>query len=45
MFGRYGDSLLDHDHQVGRVLDALEELGIVNDTIVVWVMGWVQESR
>ena len=35
--GRYGDSLLDHDHQVGRVLDALEELGIVNDTIVVWI--------
>jgi len=35
--GEFGDSLLEHDYNVGRILDALEAAGIANDTVVVWV--------
>lgn len=35
--GRYGDSLLEHDYQVGRVLDAIREAGIEDNTIVIWI--------
>jgi arylsulfatase A-like enzyme len=34
--GEFGDSLLEHDHNVGRVLDALTAAGIANNTVVVW---------
>ena len=34
--GEYGDSLLEHDDNVGRILDALEKAGLADDTIVVW---------
>src|SRR5262245_28610270 len=32
----YHDTMLDHDKHVGRVLDTLDELGIAEDTIVVY---------
>ena len=32
----YHDTMIDHDRHVGRVLDALDELGIAEDTIVVY---------
>ena len=34
--GEFGDSLLEHDHNVGRILDALTAAGIADDTMVVW---------
>jgi arylsulfatase A-like enzyme len=34
--GEFGDSLLEHDHNVGRILDALSAAGIAGDTVVVW---------
>ncbi|NEX91894.1 arylsulfatase [Caulobacter sp. 17J65-9] len=34
--GNYGDKLMEGDHHVGQVLDALRELGIDNDTLVVF---------
>jgi arylsulfatase A-like enzyme len=34
--GEFGDSTLEHDHNVGRILDALDAAGIAGDTIVVW---------
>src|SRR4029079_2572792 len=34
--GEFGDSLLEHDHNVGRVLDALTAAGIADNTVVVW---------
>ncbi len=33
--GIYGDILTEVDHNVGRILDALEEAGIADDTIVI----------
>ena len=33
--GEFGDSLLEHDHNVGRILDALTAAGLDN-TMVVW---------
>jgi len=33
--GEFGDSLLEHDHNVGRILDALTSAGIADDTVVV----------
>ncbi|MCP4362581.1 MAG: sulfatase-like hydrolase/transferase [Chloroflexi bacterium] len=33
--GIYGDILMELDYNVGRVLDALEESGVSNDTIVI----------
>jgi len=35
--GIYGDSVMELDHNTGRVLDAIEEAGIEDDTIVVWM--------
>jgi arylsulfatase len=35
--GKYGDSLLELDHRTGQVLGAIEELGIEDNTIVVWL--------
>ncbi len=34
--GNYGDSLMEGDFEVGRVMDALKELGIEDNTIVVF---------
>ena len=35
--GDYGDSVMELDHNTGRVLDALEAAGIEANTIVVWM--------
>jgi arylsulfatase A-like enzyme len=32
----YHDTMVDHDKNVGQVLDALDELGIAEDTIVIY---------
>ena len=32
----YHDTMIDHDRHVGRVLDTLDELGIAEDTIVIY---------
>jgi arylsulfatase A-like enzyme len=32
----YHDTMIDHDRNVGQLLDALDELGIADDTIVVY---------
>ena len=32
----YHDSMIDHDRNVGQLLDCLDELGIADDTIVVY---------
>ena len=34
--GQFGDSLMEGDAIVGRMLDALDELGLAQDTIVVF---------
>ncbi len=34
--GEFGDSLLEHDHNVGRLLDALTAGGIADNTVVIW---------
>ena len=34
--GEFGDSLVEHDHNVGRVLDALAAAGIVDSTVVIY---------
>jgi arylsulfatase len=34
--GLYGDSVMELDHNTGRVLDAIREAGIERDTIVLW---------
>jgi arylsulfatase A-like enzyme len=34
--GEFGDSLLEHDHNVGRILDAVADADIAENTIVVW---------
>lgn len=35
--GMYGDGLLQHDHGVGQVLDAIKDAGIEDDTIVIYM--------
>jgi arylsulfatase len=35
--GDYGDSVMELDHNTGRVLDAISEAGIEDNTIVVWI--------
>ncbi len=35
--GVYGDSLMEMDHNTGRVLDALDQAGLREDTIVVFM--------
>jgi arylsulfatase len=32
----YHDTMIDHDKHVGKLLDLLDELGLVNDTIVIY---------
>jgi len=32
----YGSGLIEHDMQVGQVLDALKKLGVLDDTIVIY---------
>jgi arylsulfatase len=34
--GNYGDKLMEGDYHVGQILDTLKELGVDNDTIVVF---------
>ena len=34
--GRYADALLEHDFRVGAVLDAIEQNGLGDDTIVIY---------
>ena len=31
-----GDQMMEHDHYVGQILNTLEELGIAENTLVVW---------
>ncbi|MEM1112973.1 MAG: arylsulfatase [Pseudomonadota bacterium] len=35
-YGLYADGLMEHDHHVGQLLDKLEELGISDNTIVIY---------
>jgi len=35
-YGIYADAMADHDNQVGQLLDKLEDLGIADNTIVVY---------
>jgi len=35
--GPYGDALLQHDHAVGEILDAIEKAGIEDNTIVIYI--------
>ena len=32
----YHDTMVDHDKNVGQILDALDELGLADDTIVIY---------
>lgn len=32
----YGSGLMEHDMQVGKFLDSLDEMGVLNDTIVIY---------
>ena len=32
----YHDTMIDHDNHVGRLLDCVDELGITDDTIVIY---------
>jgi arylsulfatase len=34
--GNYGDKLMEGDYHVGQILDALKDMGIDNDTIVIF---------
>jgi len=34
--GRFADVVVEHDHRVGQVLDAIEQAGIANDTLVIY---------
>jgi arylsulfatase len=43
--GDIGDAMADVDHNVGLVLDALERLGIANDTLVFWCTDNGAEMR
>jgi len=47
--GQYGDKMLEGDYHVGQILDALKELKIENETIVVFASdngpwGWEASS-
>ncbi len=35
--GTYGDSVVELDHRTGQVLDALENTGLSDSTIVIWI--------
>lgn len=34
--GKYGDSMMEHDHRVGQVLQAIKEAGIEDNTLVIY---------
>jgi arylsulfatase A-like enzyme len=34
--GRFADVMVEHDHRVGQVLDAIEQAGIADDTLVIY---------
>lgn len=34
-YGLYADGMMEHDHQVGQLLDRLDDLGISDNTIVI----------
>jgi hypothetical protein len=34
--GLYPDAMVEHDAQIGRLLKKLDDLGIVNNTIVIY---------
>ena len=34
--GEFGDSLVEHDHNVGRILDALTAGDLDGDTLIIW---------
>jgi arylsulfatase A-like enzyme len=34
--GSFADSVVEHDHRVGQILDAIEEAGIADQTLVVY---------
>lgn len=34
--GKFGDAMMEHDHRVGQVLNAIEEAGISDNTLVVY---------
>ena len=35
-YGLYADGMAEHDHWVGKLLDTLDELGIADNTIVIY---------
>lgn len=35
--GQYGDKLMEGDFHVGEIMDALEELGVADDTLLVFI--------
>ena len=35
--GPYGDAIMELDYRTGQVLDAIEEAGIEDNTIVIWI--------
>ena len=35
--GPYGDAIMELDHRTGQVLDAIEEAGVEDKTIVIWI--------
>ena len=37
LIGPYGDALLQHDHAVGEILDAINKAGIEDNTIVIYI--------
>ena len=35
-YGLYADGMVEHDHWVGKLLDSLDEMGIADNTIVIY---------
>jgi arylsulfatase len=35
--GRFSDAMLEHDHRVGQILDAIDQAGIGDDTLVLYL--------
>ena len=42
--GIYADVMMEIDHCIGRVVDAVDEAGILEDTIIIWVSDNGPES-
>jgi hypothetical protein len=42
--GEFGDSVLEHDQNARRILDALTAAGIAGNTVVVWARCWKETS-